>query len=96
MIDFAVRFGFLFLQRTEFGAEGIEFTFDVVVFHGRQVVKRFQFAGGFLVLVDRPTDSSGDFLARFRFGFRLALPIEVVSERAEKLALATLCLFVAP
>ena len=86
---------FLLLQRTKFGAEGIEFTFDVIVFHGGQVVKRFQLAGGLLVLVDRPTDSSGDFLARFWFGFRLALPIEVVGERAEKLVLATLRLFVA-
>ena len=99
MIDFAVRFGFLLLQRTEFGAEGVQFTFDVVgliILHCGQVVKRFQLAGGFLVLVDRPTDSRGDFLARFRFGFRLAFPIEVVSERAEELALAPLRLFVAP
>ena len=95
MIDFAVRLGFLLLQCTEFGAEGLQLMFDVIVFHGGQVVKRFQLAGGFLVLVDRPTDSRGDFLARFRFGFRLALPVEVVSKRAEELALATLCLFVA-
>ena len=49
-----------------------------------------------VVVRSTTTDSSGDFLARFRFGFRLALPVEVVGERAEKLALATLRLFVAP